>query len=719
MADTNDFREIFSTFQKVVDELRTDPAQLISEDSVKLAEDVSRKTAERTKHQKEFARSVGEGIVLSKVSAAIQERDVLIARSKEGIKASELETLKAELSILDSSILANQSILEQINAQVEQYGEITDHSKNLSEFEKKVVELNIEKAKLLALEAKDLSPEIVAKKKEELDVQIQLNEQLELNRKFLEHQQAVHERLTEIFGVNISTVKRQFTEIRTLASTTAGRLTLIAGAIAALGKQALEAFRTIRAEAGTSLQQTFALSKVGIRAIGQSYKDGIILNHKAAAELTGQLASHMGDLDHVTAQTVANAARLNIVIGLSAEQAAELVATFEHTMGMTPEVSKDVIETADQMARINKIAPQKMFAQMAANSDLMARGGERGAASLLRAAAFATKIAVDLAKFEQFADAALDVTGMIEGFTKLSTLGLDLGDPFKFAQLAESGQIEDLQQEIQARLEGIDLTRIGRTRQKALEQVTGFNIAELQRIQRGEAIRAPGEVTAAELETVKAQQKFDALVTSMGAFLGSINLATIALTALGLAAGIGGVGGIGRAAGRVGRFGKGIFGRLFGVGAAAAGTAGGAVATGGATAAGAAGGAGLLATGGVAAGGLAGGAGVATGALELANKFLGTNFDTLADFARARRANVVTAEQQQSLATALERSRRTREGRAAQATAPAESTEISGQLEELIKLFKQGGITVVLDGKKVGRLIAAAQPRDSQTAILG
>lgn len=717
MAD-NDFQEIFSSFQRVVDDLKKDPAQIIDPESVELAEDLVRKTALRSELQKKFAQSLGESVVYAKIDSALQDEALLKQLDLKKLRDEDRAIVESQLLALRDIVDSNKSLADQLNEQVKAYGEAAGQTKDLSDFQKNIVDLQIQKVKLMVAEH-DMLPEFAAQYREELDSRIAINEQLEVARQKTEQTRLINDRMQKVFGFSISSIRQNITETGNLMQTMAGRVTVIAAALGSLFKGLIKDLAEIRTQSGASLQQTLSLGKTAIQGIGASLKQGIVLPAGQAAEITGDLAEHFGDLGHVTADAVAQSARLRVVIGLSAEEATTFYAALAKIPGITPQVEKNVINTADAIARINNIAPAQLFKTMAANTELMARYSAEGQENFAKAAAFATRINVDLSKFDAFADRSLDVTDMIQQFTKLGSLGIDLGDPFKLSQLSESGDIGALQEELHRRLAGRDISveAIGRVRQRALEQATGFSISDLQRIAKGEQIKGPEEGTPAEQAKTATDQRIDAWTTSIGKFVSSINFATIAMTAFAASALFGG--GLKSIAGLGGR----LLSGFAGAGAAGAGAAGAggavapaAVATGG-SALGALGTG--AAVGGTALGGLAAGAGIGTGALELSNKYLGTHFDTFADFARIRSLNQVTPQQQASLESARMHSRMLREQKAGGEVTPVvPQAGVETKLTELITLFKKGGITVVLDGRKVGKLVAAAQPRDSTTGAI-
>lgn len=734
MAD-NEFQDILSTFQKVVDDLREHPAEVISKESVDFAKQLTIQTALRSKAEREIAAASAEGAIAYSIRRDMERESLLrTEQRKAGLKFNK----EAELEMVQQSIESNKSILEQLDEQIKAYGIATKTHREATDLERRMIELQTERASLLKNEA-NLSEQIRQDMLEQNTLQTQAVEQAQKLEEVSKRQEKLNEQMEHFLGFSVASIQKRLNETNELLRTTGARLTILAGALGSLLKYAFHQLMEIRQVAGTTFQQTLQLGKTAVEGMKVSLQQGLVITSGQAAEIAGDLAEHMGSISHVTPQLVADAGRLHVMFGLSSEEATTFAANLAHVAGVTPTIEHNILMTAESIGRIHNIAPGQIFKEMAENTDLMARAGASGAAKLAEAAAFARNIGTNLKAFEGFRDQALDISTMIENTTRLSMLGVRLGStPFALAAAAQSGDIKRLQLEEQKALRPLgDLSKLGTIQQNLLSQAFGGQgIDILSRIQREGVDITQG--TPQQQAQAKMQESTDNTATSVANLATNANKAALALAALALSAGTqtimglfrGGAGAGGSILGRVGRFlGRGVGlggGAAAGGEAAAAGeTVSGLVPAATTTAAGtgfwgtSVGAAGAGATGGVIGGGLLAGAGIGTLALEASNKYLHTNFNTFEDFARIRSLNQVTPQQQASLAMARRHSAMLREGM----IHPEGGSETTAQktedkLGELVRLFKNGSITVVLDGRKVGKLIAAAQPTDSTTGAL-
>jgi hypothetical protein len=755
MADN--FEDLVDKFQTLIGELRADPAQIIGSDQVEIATTLLTRMQQRTAEQQKFAESLNETTILKERNTLLTERENFLLRVKEGIRGSELESTKQNLQMLESAIEQNTSLLEIVQEQVMEYGKITGHITDFSDIDQKILDVDIEKAKILS-GVTELTDELAQKQLGILEGQRTQLEVQKSHEEFLKRESMLRERQRQLFGAQVSKFKDAFEDAREALNSTAGRIGIIGTALAVIGKRLLDDFQKIRASAGTTLVQTAQLGREAIRGMGIAFSEGIVASDKAAAAAAGNLAAQFGRVDLVTGQSIANVLRLTEVTGLGVEEASRLVSTIERLPNFTPEVAQDFIMTADQIARINGLAPAQLFQTLAQHSSAIAMHGAAGAEHFIKAAAAVQRMGVDLSSIERFADRALDVESMIREFTRLRTLGIDLGDPLGLAQIAQTGDYEALANELQARLAGIgrELTIEGlggRLQAKQLAEALGIPFEQLANMMAtaGEgAIRTAEDLTEEEKARLQARTNMDETATSLLKFASSIGFAqgaviTFGATTLAIAAktGLGGllgrIPGLGRLLTGAGTTATAIGGRalpglISNVPAAAATTAGGgalagiggrlaglarfgtrlargAPLVGGAIAAGS-----EIAQGGGVGRAAARGVGTTAGALigqaAIPIPVVGAAIGAFAgDWITKKIIGPGGAE---------EAAREAKEaGEPEERMIEVDMSGVEEKLDHLIRLFRTGVISVNMDGKKVGKLVAQAQPRDTTSAWVG
>lgn len=283
------------------------------------------------------------------------------------------------------------------------------------------------------------------------------------------------------------------------------RNALIAAAVGLLDRTIIS-FANLRQQTGATIGQTLGLARVAGAGAREALGRGIILSPREAAETVAALAQHTETLSQVTGMAVANAAELQQRFGLSADEAARLVGHLQVTPGYTGEMTAHMIKFADNLAQAMDLSPAKVMQEMARNASIFAQHGASAAESLTRAAAEAVRMGTSLEAVEGFADRLVgDIDGTIEGFMRLRTLGIDIGDPLSLMQLAEAGDTGELGRQLAQRLEaqGMELSiqSLGRVRARALEGVLGFSIDELARMAKGvDDLATNAELAAAQTD---------------------------------------------------------------------------------------------------------------------------------------------------------------------------------------------------------------------------
>jgi hypothetical protein len=551
-------------------------------------------------------------------------------------------------------------------------------------------------------------------------------------------QQQLRNKQEEVFGISTDKINSKVSEMGNLLSTTAGRITVIASALKVVLTPVIAQMIELR-NTGLTWSQTMTAGLNSLRAMKEIGGFRGIFTAKETLEGSLALASSFADLTFQTSGMVANVSEMQTVFKFSAGEAAALAEVLTKVGGLTADSQEKMMETAKAFGQINKINPGALLQAAARHAGVFARFGEKGAQAFFRSVTAAERLGIELGTIESSADKFLDIDTFFQDVSRLRTLGVDIADPFGLAQIAETGTPEEIMAELTRQLEGIDLTALTRTQRNALSSAVGMDISDISRLIEGDS----GEGGAARGDGI--QTATEAQIHALGSLTDGVGNATDAL--LSLVGMFGGLSGVMStlvtvmAAQTLLSGGKGLFGKLLarlGIGAAA--TAGTTAAATAGTAAATAGGIGLAAAGGIIIGGSAALAGALTGVMELSNKYLGTNLDTLVDLERARRSGTeFTASaaegarlsaQNKPIRDAIARGaspaeieqirQQTRSGaRAASMAANPDAAAVAAasgapevatkeQMQELIGFFRRGFV-VNIDGRKAGRMMAVAQ----------
>jgi hypothetical protein len=620
-----DFNEIADQFRDLVDRLQQDPAQLISEESVKFATDTVQKLQQRTVEQQKYISLLGEEELISR--RITLERERVLATTDEA-RAS-----------ITSGIEVNQKMLELIQEASEEYAAATGHVKELSKEEIALIELEIAKTKILQGQT-DLTKEQTTQVLDQIELQKKVLTQISEGNKLRNREATLTQIQEQYLGFSADSIKKKMDDARMTLNTTAGRLAVIGAALKHAFGVATDQLRELR-DTGLSINQTF---EAGGQIIRRSFAGGF-LQMGATVKAIGALRAEFGDLTFQTDATVRNASNLHTFFRLSADEAGRLVEDLTKQAGMSAEAQDNFFRSAKAFAEINRLNPGRLLDAVAKNAKIFAQYGEQGAAAFFRSAAAAERIGVSLEEIDQLGNTLVDIDTMFQNVSRLRGLGINVADPMQLAQVAQYGTQEDIAAEMQKQLGDVDIANLGRIQRNLLAQTFGLDLATLERFQTGgggagtEGAAVRENLANATDQQVESLGNFDkgmqGSLAVLDGFTRGIHFTTIALYAMAAAAAVNSLkGGLG-----IGKFLGMSLGRGGAAGAAAAaggaGSAAGGIGgmfakmfgRGGTAAAGGAGGAGLLGTAGSALGtgaavATAGAVGLAIG--ELINKLTGT-----------------------------------------------------------------------------------------------
>lgn len=478
------------------------------------------------------------------------------------------------------------------------------------------------------------------------------------------------------------------------------------------------------------LSAGLAASQMG-QLVGLSFKggfaglgSGVIAAPGTIAKDVGALVREYGSLDNVTSDVISSQLKLTQVYGLSQPQAAHLGRLIDYMSDRTAGAASHVISFARALGTANNIPVTQMVEDLANNTEIFARYGERGAQSFIKAGAAARQMGITLGQLDTLQNNLLaNPEQFLVGLQQLRQFGINLNNPAELLRLANTpGASQQFAQALQRQLGGIRFENLSRIQQNMLSQTLGLDPETIQRLTgsfrtgiRGQLKQPTGEAYSGE--------GFDNLLSSMGSLTDAIKQATSSLKNIGmLVLGLlGTVGLVSRVGGLLGGIGR------FFVGAGAAGTAAGVgegATIGGGLLSGLAGkiipglGVGLMAGSqvldiakgqsigqvlkshmfqdiGMALGGIVGGiAGGGVGALPgiAIGGALGTLADSLIGHGTSASSQAMSA--------------------------PTDNVQLSintkpleEKLDNLMDMFKNGSIRVEIDGRKVGSMIAASFPR--------
>ena len=202
--------------------------------------------------------------------------------------------------------------------------------------------------------------------------------------------------------------------------------------------------------------------------------------------------------------------------GMAVEDSAKLVGFFQMSSGLSGEQATNLLKSADALAVANGVAPGAVLKDIAENTQTFAEFGKDGGEGLMRAAISAKKLGISLGTVAKTADSLLDFQSSLNAEVEASVmLGRNVNLQ-KARELALTGDMEGLQQEIlnvvgsEAEFNAMNVMQ-----RRSLARALGMEVGELQKVvmNQGKAADLQGEMAEQELPTP--EESMSAMAESM------------------------------------------------------------------------------------------------------------------------------------------------------------------------------------------------------------
>jgi len=169
-----------------------------------------------------------------------------------------------------------------------------------------------------------------------------------------------------------------------------------------------------------------------------------------------ELANKFGEINLETVAFSLELTRTARNLGISNENAVDLLATITAATGESKRLAMDSLSTLTNFAKLEGVAPGVIIKDLSNNAELFASFIGRGEENLIRAAAAARKVGLEFNNIVGLGDDLLDVTDRLQ---KEQTLSIILGRQVslqRFAILNAQGRVAEAQRELASQLRGIE-----------------------------------------------------------------------------------------------------------------------------------------------------------------------------------------------------------------------------------------------------------------------
>jgi hypothetical protein len=271
----------------------------------------------------------------------------------------------------------------------------------------------------------------------------------------------------EVYKTIEKTITGVLSTAQVLASTTGGR---VGAALIGAGFAAEALGENIRKFGG--FIDTAQISALGL---------GFVF--EGAEETLKSLSSQFGGMENISFSTQLNTNLMATNMGISGEEAANIVGSFARLNGMSMETAMDMAATTKSMAKAAGVPVDQVMRDVANSTEAFALYGKEGGANIAQAGVYAAKLGVSMDTLTGMADNLLDFESSI---TSELELGAMLGKNINFNRaraLAFEGQIGAAVKEQLNQLGGIEaFNKMDPIAKKKAAEALGVSVAELQKM---------------------------------------------------------------------------------------------------------------------------------------------------------------------------------------------------------------------------------------------
>ena len=183
---------------------------------------------------------------------------------------------------------------------------------------------------------------------------------------------------------------------------------------------------------------------------------GFMLDSEDVKNTFDELANKFGEINLETVAFSLELTRAARNLGISNENAVDLLATITAATGDSKRLAMDSLNTLTNFAKLEGVAPGVIIKDLSTNAELFASFIGRGEENLIKAASAARRVGLEFGNLVGLGDDLLDVTDRLQ---KEQTLSIILGRQVslqRFAILNAQGRVADAQRELASQLRGIE-----------------------------------------------------------------------------------------------------------------------------------------------------------------------------------------------------------------------------------------------------------------------
>ena len=221
----------------------------------------------------------------------------------------------------------------------------------------------------------------------------------------------------------------------------------------------------------------------------------------------------------------------SIVTATTLEDTAKLVGLFTQTQGLTGEQAENLLISTTALANANNVAPDKVLADVAQNTEFFAKFAQDGGENILRASIQARKLGLDLQKVATVSNSLLDFQSSLNNeITASVMLGRDINLQ-KARELALNNDIEGAMVEVVKQVGSeAEFNKLNALERQALADAVGLQVGDIQKLvnKEKESVTLASELAKQDIsnlipeETITQTAQLIGQLTSLGVALSEV-----------------------------------------------------------------------------------------------------------------------------------------------------------------------------------------------------
>tara|TARA_R110001592_G_scaffold58512_1_gene177162 strand:+ start:1268 stop:3238 length:1971 start_codon:yes stop_codon:yes gene_type:complete len=207
------------------------------------------------------------------------------------------------------------------------------------------------------------------------------------------------------------------------------------------------------------------------------------LSASEAQQTTSEIANNFGLSVSDSSKLAVNARDVATATGTSLADSGKLLGVFKETQNLTAQQAENLLISTTELAVANDVAPDKVLADVAQNTEFFAKFASDGGENILRAAVQAKKLGLELSDIEKITSGLLDFQSSLVAEQEASVM---IGRRLNFQKARELALANDIEGATAAVVEQLgsaeEFNKLNALQRQALADAAGVEVGQLQKI---------------------------------------------------------------------------------------------------------------------------------------------------------------------------------------------------------------------------------------------